>query len=212
MLLISKLAGVFDSLLDKSLAHPQLKGGVFRRSETLLAALVVVLLSAAGVGAQHESIIPTLTPVGSSRKPVLLNQRVPFIAPTYRSTSPNEIIAQLPGLPVTNWIPFREFMEKVEEANLTLTAQRYNVPIAGAQLTAASVYPNPTFEWEYGGDVSGNGQNSTYAGSLSQTVVLGGKIGASEEVASATLRASNALLSIISERCVGEPPTRSSMD
>jgi outer membrane protein TolC len=59
-------------------------------------------------------------------------------------------------------------------------------------LTAASVYPDPTFQAGYGGDLSGNRQVTTYAGGLNQTVLLGGKIGAREDAASASLQANDA--------------------
>ena len=164
---------------------------MFRSSRISLAVLALVLIRAVVSGAQDEPVANRiLRPLGNPTSPVRL--KVPSAATNYRSISPSET---LPALPITTWINFRDFMEQVEEANLALAAQRYSIPIAHAQLTAASVYPDPAFQAGYGGDVSNERQVTTYSGSLSQEVVLGGKIGDREEAARATLRASSASLS-----------------
>jgi outer membrane protein, heavy metal efflux system len=82
-----------------------------------------------------------------------------------------------------------------EESNLSLAAQRYTVPIAQAQLTAASVFPDPSLQGGYSGDASGSGQASGYSGSLSQEVLLGGKLRYRKDAARAALLASSATLS-----------------
>jgi cobalt-zinc-cadmium efflux system outer membrane protein len=167
---------------------------MFRRSGTLMFLFALVLTHAVSANAQYGPVERrTIKPIGTATNPIGL--KVPTVTTTYRSTSLTEISGPIPGLPITSWITFPKFMRQVEEANLALAAQRYNVPIAEAQLTAASVYPDPTFGAGYGGDVSGNRQVTTYSGSLTQTVVLGGKIGAREQTAAATLKAANAGLS-----------------
>jgi cobalt-zinc-cadmium efflux system outer membrane protein len=167
---------------------------MFRRAGTLSFVLVAILMSAVCAQAQDEPIEPRiLKPVGKPTSPVLL--KVPSVATTYSSPTATEVAGSLPGLPITSQITFREFMRQVEKANLALAAQRYNVTIAEAQLTAASVYPDPAFQAGYGGDVSGNRQATTYAGSVGETFLLGGKIRTREEAAGAVLRASNAALS-----------------
>lgn len=105
------------------------------------------------------------------------------------------LLDQLPGLPIVGKTTFREYMERVEASNLDLAAERFNIPISNAQLLSARIYPDPDFQAGYGGDVSGQRQATTYAGSLSQTILLGGKIGARTEAANATLEASQAQLS-----------------
>jgi len=153
-----------------------------------------VLMHTVSTSAQYGPIEGRiLKPIGTPTNSSLPN--VPSVATTHRSTSPIDLTGALPDVPIASRIKFREFMRQVEEANLALAAQRYNVPIARAQLTAASVYPDPTFQAGYGGDVSGNRQVTNYSGSLNQTVILGGKIGAREEDAAATLQATNASLS-----------------
>src|SRR5271156_31563 len=166
------------------------------------AAVMLVALAAAAlatpVHAQNAPIANhTLNPIGALTNPIASNQSPPQASATAASANPGspgaiETIEQLPGLPVTGQITFRQFMDQVQSANLALAAVRYNIPIARAQLTASSVYPDPTFQAGYGGDLSGNRQVTTYAGGLNQTVLLGGKIGAREDAASASLQANDA--------------------
>jgi cobalt-zinc-cadmium efflux system outer membrane protein len=49
------------------------------------------------------------------------------------------------------------------------------------------VYPNPTLQSGYSTDVSHEKQATAYAGGISQTVLLGGKIRARTEVAKSNL-------------------------
>jgi outer membrane protein TolC len=169
------------------------------------AAVLLVALAAAALAtplyAQNAPISNrTLHPIGAMTNSIASNQSPPQTSATAATAasanlgSPGaiETIEQLPGLPLTGQITFRQFMDQVQSANLALAAERYNIPIARAQLTAASVYPDPTFQAGYGGDLSGNRQVTTYAGGLNQTVLLGGKIGAREDAASASLQANDA--------------------
>jgi outer membrane protein TolC len=166
---------------------------MYRRIGALLIACAIMLNHAGSAHAQDEPIESRiLHPIGTPTSPVQL--QVPTAA-ALPSTNPTAIIASLPALPITSRITFREFMERVEEANLVLAAQRYNLSIAKAQQTSASVYPDPTFQAGYGGDVSGNRQVTTYSGGLSQTIVMGGKIRDRKDAASANFRASRANLS-----------------
>ena len=115
--------------------------------------------------------------------------------PRTRDGSPG---ARVPGLqpmpPIASQIPFQRqeisfktFLQEVERSNLDYAAQRYSVSIAEAQLTAARVYPNPTLQSGYSTDVSHEKQATAYAGGISQTVLLGGKIRARTEVAKSNL-------------------------
>jgi outer membrane protein, heavy metal efflux system len=115
-------------------------------------------------------------------------------AASLASTENLEITTPLPGLPTTYKIRFREFMKYLQESNINLAAQRFNIPIAQAQVTAARVYPDPTFESGYGGDLSNERQPSNYTGGLSQTILLGGKIGARTAAANGALQVSRAQL------------------
>src|SRR5215813_10632073 len=92
--------------------------------------LILSLGAKAQNGPLEESI---LNPIGTPSRPILLK---PSIS--------KEAIGRFRTVPITSWITFSKFMQRVEEANLTLAAQRYSVPIAQAQLTAASVFPDPT--------------------------------------------------------------------
>ncbi len=127
-------------------------------------------------------------------------QSMKFDANNHAST-PNvsvenlNLLDQLPGLPIVGRTTFREYMQRVETSNLDLAAQRFNVPISKGQLLAARIYPDPDFQAGYGGDVSGQRQATTYEGNLSQTILLGGKIGARTDAANATLQARQAQLS-----------------
>lgn len=85
-------------------------------------------------------------------------------------------------------ITFEDFVQAVQRSNLDLAAQRYNVSIAEAQLVVARVYPNPTFQLGYNGDVSHQKQLTNYAAGLSQTILLGGKIRARTDLAQSGIK------------------------
>jgi outer membrane protein, heavy metal efflux system len=112
-----------------------------------------------------------------------------------RDSSPGAQIPALQPLPPitsqvrfqTQEISFKTFLQEVERSNLDYAAQRYSVSIAEAQLTAARVYPNPTLQSGYSTDVSHEKQATAYAGGISQTILLGGKIRARTEVAKSNL-------------------------
>jgi outer membrane protein TolC len=167
---------------------------MFRRSGIfLLGFAFLMMVIPFRSDAQNEPVANRiLRPLGNPTSPVRL--KVSPKAANFK-ISPTEAARPLPALPIGAWINFHDFMQQVEEANLALAAQRYNVPIAQAQLKAVAVYPDPTFQAGYGGDVSNERQVTSYSGSLSQEVVLGGKIGDRKEAAQAALRGSRASLS-----------------
>ncbi|HVM96470.1 MAG TPA: TolC family protein [Candidatus Acidoferrales bacterium] len=75
-------------------------------------------------------------------------------------------------------ITFDEFLDEVVANNLDYAAQRYNVSIAEANITAASVFQNPTLALGGVRDVSHSGHErmpDSLNGSLTQTFELGGK-------------------------------------
>ena len=166
----------------------------------LLIVAVMISLSAIPVRAQEQSkndeiSVPSIMP---TRLPRILHSGMQMKndgTTSLTSTENLEIGTQLPGLRTTYRIRFQEFMKFLQESNIALAAQRMNLPIAQAQVTSAKVYPNPTFQAGYGGDVSHERQASNYTGSLSQTVLLGGKIGARTDVANSSLEVSRAQLS-----------------
>jgi outer membrane protein, heavy metal efflux system len=156
--------------------------------KTLLIALALILMQSAGSSAADQTLQNRiLTPLGSPSAPVRL--QLPIAGKNYPSPT---AARPLPALPITNWITFADFIRLVEEQNLALAAQRYNVPIAEAHLTAAHVYPDPTFQAGYGGDVSNERQATTYNGQLTATIVLGGRLRYGVQAASASVGASRA--------------------
>ncbi|MGA2410326.1 MAG: TolC family protein [Candidatus Binataceae bacterium] len=166
---------------------------MFRSSGILLLVCAFVSVTPLRSGAQNKSETDRiLRPLGNPTSPIRL--KAPSTSAPFQ-ISPVEAARPLAALPITASINFHDFMQQVEEDNLALAAQRYNVPIAQAQLKAAAVYPNPMFQAGYGGDVSNERQATTYSGSLSEEVVLGGKIGDREKAARAALEESRASLS-----------------
>jgi cobalt-zinc-cadmium efflux system outer membrane protein len=156
-----------------------------RISRTLLLIFAVTVVYAVGADAQDASLQSRiLHPLGTPSRPILLNP-----------SGSKEAMGRLQALPITSWITFSNFMERVDEANISLAAQRYNVSIAQAQLKAAAVFPDPTLQAGYAGDASGSGQPSTYSTSLAEQFLLGGKIRYRKAVARANLVASAASLS-----------------
>jgi hypothetical protein len=143
------------------------------------AILLILSLSATAQNVPLEERI--LHPGGTPTRPILLQ---PSIS--------KEAIGHVRAVPIASWITFSKFMQRVEEANLSLAAQRYNVPIARAQLTAASVFPDPTVQSGFAGDASGSGQVSTYSASVSEEFLLGGKLRYRRDAARAALLVSSA--------------------
>jgi len=125
-----------------------------------------------------------LHPVGTANRPIL-----------FKPSTSKEAIGRFPGLPIASWVTFSNFMARVDAANLPLAAQRYNVPIAKAQLTAASVFPDPALQAGYAGDASGSGQASIYTASVGEEFLLGNKRRYRKDAARAAMLATSATLS-----------------
>ena len=161
-------------------------------------AMIIATMNVIPTYAQSQSIKEKVTsPAGPPRLPQL------DTSATEANTRPRSSLAStehlnvtepLPGLPTSYKITFREFMGYLQDSNVSLAAQRFNISIAQAQLKAARIYPDPTFQSAYTGDVSGEKQVTNYAGQLSETILLGGKIGARTTVASDALAGSRAQL------------------
>src|ERR1700747_616344 len=138
---------------------------MLRTVEAVAMAFAILLTLSLSARAQNVPLEEQiLHPVGTPTRPILLQ---PSIS--------KEGIAHFPAVPIASWITFSKYMQRVEEANLSLAAQRYNVPIAQAQLTAASVFPDPTVQSGFAGDASGSGQVSIYSASVSEELLLGDK-------------------------------------
>jgi outer membrane protein, heavy metal efflux system len=158
----------------------------------------VVSMCAISANAQDQSIKARVTsPAGLPRLPQfgttlgVGSNRPPS---SLASTENLQITAPLPGLPTSYKITFREFMGYLQDSNISLAAQRFNIPIAQAQLKAARVYPDPTFQSGYTGDVADERQVTNYSGQLTEEILLGGKIKARTNAASETLALSRAEL------------------
>jgi outer membrane protein, heavy metal efflux system len=152
---------------------------------TLPLIFAIALAHAVQANAQNGSLESRiLHPLGTPTRPILLKPPVS-----------KESLGRFPALPITSWITFSTFMRRVDEANLALAAQRYNVPIAQAQLRAAAVFPDPTLQAGYTGDASGSGQPTIYSASIAEQFLLGGKIRNRKAAAQANLVASAASLS-----------------
>jgi outer membrane protein, heavy metal efflux system len=159
---------------------------------------IVAGMGATPANAQDQSIKERVTsPAGLPKLPQFISTLTPGTnrpPSVLASTEDLKITEPLPGLPLNYKITFREFMGYLQDSNISLAAQRFNIPIAQAQLKAARTYPDPTFQSGYGGDVSDERQVSTYAGQLSETILLGGKIKARTNAATETLALSRAQL------------------
>ncbi|HEV3456806.1 MAG TPA: TolC family protein [Thermoanaerobaculia bacterium] len=95
-------------------------------------------------------------------------------------------------------IKFSAFLAEVAASNLDYAAQRYNVPIAEAQVIAARVSPNPVLAVGTSGrDVTDHGESREPANNsfgLTQTIELAGKRGKRVAVARANLAQTAATL------------------
>ena len=146
---------------------------------------VTLLILSVSVNSQNPPLEGRiLHPIGPPTRPILLK---PSIS--------EEALARIPTIPIASSITFSNFIRRVEDANLSLAAQRYNIPIAKAQLKAASAFPDPTLQAGYAGDASGSGQVSIYSASVAEEFVLGGKIHYRKDAARAALLASSASFS-----------------
>jgi outer membrane protein, heavy metal efflux system len=158
---------------------------MLRAVEAVAMAFAILLTLSLSARAQNVPLEEQiLHPVGTPTRPILLQ---PSIS--------KEVIGHFPAVPIASWITFSKYVQRVEEANLSLAAQRYNVPIAQAQLTAASVFPDPTVQSGFVGDASGSGQVSIYSASVSEEFLLGDKRRYRTDAARAALLASSATLS-----------------
>jgi cobalt-zinc-cadmium efflux system outer membrane protein len=92
--------------------------------------------------------------------------------------------AAAPAAPARPALAFDAYLGRVLQSNLELAAERFNVPVAEAQIAIAKIFPDPTLTGGIGSiDLSHVGApNSTTLG-LSETVELGGKRGARVAVA-----------------------------
>lgn len=164
----------------------------------LLILVIVTSINAISANAQSQSIKERITaPAEPPRLPQLNTSATEANArprSSLSSTENLELNEPLPGLPTSYKITFREFMEYLQNSNISLAEQRFNIAIAQAQLKAARTYPDPTLQAAYAGDVSNEKQVTNYSGQLSETILLGGKIGARTAVASNTLAGSRAQL------------------
>jgi cobalt-zinc-cadmium efflux system outer membrane protein len=157
---------------------------------------IVASMSAISANAQSQSIKERVTsPAGPPRLPQLNTSATEANSrprSSLASTENLDLIEPLPGLPTSYKITFREFIGYLQNSNISLAAQRFNIAIAQAQLKAARTYPDPTFQSGYAGDLSNERQPSNYSGQLTETILLGGKIGARTAVANDALDGSRA--------------------
>ena len=105
-------------------------------------------------------------------------------------------------------LSFAQFLQAVADHNLSYAAQKFNVPMAEAQVSLARLWPNPSlsvgattpFHQSESVTVDGstissiNTLSSSYTASLSQTFLLGGKLGAKEAAARANVSVASAQL------------------
>lgn len=90
-------------------------------------------------------------------------------------------------LPDQRYINFNHFLDAVAANNLNYAVQKYNVSIAQAQVTVAKLYPDPVPSVAYTKDISNVPPSQKFGDvwsvGASQTILLGGKIGAGVGVA-----------------------------
>jgi hypothetical protein len=157
---------------------------MLRAVEAVATAFAILMILPPSANAQNLPVEERIFhPVEEPTRPILLKPSVS-----------KEEIGRFPPVPIASWITFSKFMQRVDEASLSLAAQRYNVPIARAQLTAASVFPDPTVQGGFRGDASGSGQASVYSAAASQEFLLGGKRRYCKDAARAVLLGSSATL------------------
>jgi cobalt-zinc-cadmium efflux system outer membrane protein len=90
-------------------------------------------------------------------------------------------------LPDERFIGFREFLAAVVANNLDYAVQKYNVSIAEAQVTIAKLCPDPSPSIGYTKDISNVPASQKFGDvwsvGASETILLGGKVGARSGVA-----------------------------
>jgi cobalt-zinc-cadmium efflux system outer membrane protein len=149
---------------------------------TLRGTLVALALTLGAAGVAHGQQPPAAGVPGDTSA-----------ARTTPVTLPTPAVVLSGGAPVIR-LSLAQFMAEVGRRNLDYAAQAFNVPIADAQVSVARLFPNPSLDWAGSFDVSGQHQASTYAITLSQTILLGGKLHARTRVASEQLAAARAQL------------------
>jgi len=91
------------------------------------------------------------------------------------------------SLPHAHPIGFPEFLAAVAANNLDYAVQKYSISIAQAQITVAKLYPDPSFSLGYTKDISSVPPDQKFGDvwsvGASETILLGGKIGARNSVA-----------------------------
>jgi cobalt-zinc-cadmium efflux system outer membrane protein len=107
------------------------------------------------------------------------------------SIDPSGYAATAPGADV---LTFSAFVNQVLRANLDLAAQRFNVPIAKAQLAAARVSPNPVLNFGTDRDLTHEQQPTAYFAGVSQQIELPGKRAFRAAAANQALLAASATL------------------
>jgi cobalt-zinc-cadmium efflux system outer membrane protein len=86
--------------------------------------------------------------------------------------------------PEANVLHFDDYLDLVLRGNLDLAAQRFNVPIAEAQIAVAKIFPDPTLNGGLASfDVRHSGSPTAVTAGVSETVELGGKRGGRVAVA-----------------------------
>ncbi|MFI5253015.1 MAG: TolC family protein [Bacteroidota bacterium] len=93
-------------------------------------------------------------------------------------------------------VGYREFLATVAESNLDFAVQKYNISIAQAQITVAKLYPDPSLSAGVTKDIT-NVPSDQRLGNVwnlgaSETILLGGKIGARSNVAEENASAAQA--------------------
>lgn len=129
-------------------------------------------------------------------KPLLLSLCMAgcFFSGVSRASAPASVA---PNVGAAVELSFAVFLNEVVATNLDYAAQRYNVSLAEAALTAAKVAPNPNLDVGWGRDITHGGRErlpGTFGAGLTQTIELGGKRKARRQVADYNLQTASATL------------------
>lgn len=116
----------------------------------------------------------------------------PAAPPDFAGKAPLSVAA-LDAIP-SRTLNVGDFVAEVLRSNLDLAAQRFNVPIAKAQLAAARVSPNPVLNAGTGRDLTHEDQPTTYFAGVSAEVEIPGKRAYRSNAALDTLLAASATL------------------
>jgi cobalt-zinc-cadmium efflux system outer membrane protein len=103
-------------------------------------------------------------------------------APARAADPVSPVLAAAPEPPMPDAgeaLRFDGYMAQVLRNNLDLVAQRFNVPVAEAQIAIAKIFPDPTLSAGLASfDLERNGAPTAVTASVSETIELGGKRGA----------------------------------